>query len=311
MQDPPFSGGRGAKSMALLRGAKGVALDVVAGALAFVAFYVILHWAPDNNASVTFLIAETIYFVAGLFLGGSGLRYLVRVLLIVAPGAGTILVLAYTGYAFTAQFYLICFFVAAFFGTASGAMLCWLFGAKKTGLVSLTTAGILAVNFFAVRSVIPRIVAESLSKDADLLAPSFTFSSMNGAVVSSDQLHGRVVLLAFWATWCRPCIGELPRVEQVYRRYRNDPRVAIWVVDSGISNDTVEKQRRMIAAEHWDLPFAHDSENLEYKMGFHGLPKLVLLDKTGRVRWLHDGFDASEDLAGQLTSRIDRLLGSG
>jgi hypothetical protein len=36
-----------------------------------------------------------------------------------------------------------------------------------------------------------------------------------------------------------------------------------------------------------------------------------LLDQTGRVRWLHDGFDASEDLAGQLTSQIDRLLGSG
>ena len=294
-----------------LRDAKGLPLYVVAGALAFAAFYLILRWFPDNNASVTFLIAETIYFVAGLLLGKSGVRYPIQAILIVAPGAGTILVLAYTGYAFTAKFYLICFFVAALFGTGSGLILRWLLSAKKTSLVSITSAAMLAVNIFAVRTVIPRIVAESLGKDANQPAASFTFSSMNGGLVSADQLRGRVVLLAFWATWCRPCIGELPRVEQVYRHYKNDPRVAIWVVDSGISNDTVEKQRRMITAQHWDLPFAHDSENLEYKMGLHGLPKLVLLDKAGRVRWLHDGFDASEDLAGQLTSRIDELLGSG
>ena len=97
-----------------------------------------------------------------------------------------------------------------------------------------------------------------------------------------------MVLLAFWATWCRPCIGELSLVEQVYRRYKNDPQVSIWVVDSGISTDTVEKQRRMIAAKHWDLPFAHDSENLEHTMDLHGLPKLVLVDKAGRLRWSHN-----------------------
>src|SRR5439155_11526554 len=112
---------------------------------------------------------------------------------------------------------------------------------------------------------------------------------------------------ARWSCWLfgrRGAAPASPRVQQVYQRYRNDPRVVIWVVDSGISNDTVEKQRRMISVEHWDLPFAEDSENLEHRMGLYGLPKLVLLDKTGRIRWVHDGFDGSEDLAGQLTNRI-------
>jgi len=298
--------------MALSRGLQNVVIDIVVGAGAFGLFYAGLRWAPDNHASILFLMAETIYFLAGVFRGHSAPRNtFLKLLFIVVPGTSTILLLAYTGYAFTAYLYIFCFQGAALLGTFSGTLLRRLFATGKTGLGSLTAAGLLAVSLLAVRIVIPRMVTDSLSKDADLPAPSFIFSTIDGAVVSSDLLRGRVVLLAFWATWCRPCIGELPRVQQVYQRYRNNPRVVVWVVDSGISNDTVEKQRRMISAQHWDLPFAVDSENLEHRMGLYGLPKLVLLDKTGRVRWVHDGFDGSEDLAGQLTNRIEELLRSG
>lgn len=298
--------------MALSRGLQNVVLDLVAGAGAFGLFYAGLRWAPDNHASILFLMAETIYFLAGIFRGHSDPRNpFLKLLFIVFPGTGTILLFAYIGYAFTAYFYIICFLGAALLGTLSGTLLRRFFATGKAGLGSLTAAGLLAVSLLAVHIVIPHTLAASLSTDADLLAPSFTFSTIDGAVVGSDQLRGRVVLLAFWATWCRPCIGELPRVQHVYQRYRNDPRVVFWVVDSGIGNDTVEQQRRMISAEHWDLPFAEDSENLEHRMGLYGLPKLVLLDKTGRVRWVHAGFDASEGLAGQLTNRIEALLRSG
>jgi thiol-disulfide isomerase/thioredoxin len=299
--------------MALFRGIQNVALDVVAGALAFGVFYYAgLKWTPDNNASMTFLMAEAIYFLAGISRGQSDPRNpFLKILFVVIPGTSTILLLAYTGYAFTAHIYIFCFLAAALLGTSSGTLFRRFLATREMGLASLTAAGILAISLLAVRTVIPRTVAASLSKDADLPAPSFTFSTINGALVGSDQLRGRVVLLAFWATWCRPCIGELPRVQQVYQHYKNDPRVVIWVVDSGISNDTVEKQRRMIAAERWDLPFAEDSENLEHRMGLYGLPKLVLLDKAGRIRWTHDGFDGSEDLAGQLTNRIEALLRHG
>jgi peroxiredoxin len=298
--------------MALSRSSQNVVLDVVTGAGAFGLFYAGLRWAPDNHASILFLMAETIYFLAGIFRGHSDPRNpFLKLLSIAIPGISTILLLAYTGYAFTTHFYIIWFLVAAFLGTLSGILLRRFLATRKTGLGAVTAVGLVAVSLLAVRNVIPRTVAASLSNDTDLPAPSFTFSTIDGAVVNSDQLRGRVVLLAFWATWCRPCIGELPRVQQVYQHYRNDPRVAIWVVDSGISNDTVQKQRRMISAEHWDLPFAEDSENLEHRMGLYGLPKLVLLDKTGRVRWVHDGFDGSEDLAGQLTNRIEVLLRSG
>lgn len=298
--------------MARLQHLENAAVDLVAGAAAFGVFYAGLRWVPDNDASIVVLLVEAIYFAGGIFRGNKNVHAsLTRLLLIVAPGIGVILAFAYTGYAFTSHLYIICFIGAALFGVLSGILLRRFFAARKMVLCSLTAAGVLALSLLAIGIVIPREVAASLSKDADLPAPSFTFSAIDGAVVGSDRLHGRVVVLAFWATWCRPCIGELPRIQQVYQRFRNDPRVGIWVIDSGIGNDTAEKQRRMISAQRWDLPFAEDSENLEYKMGLRGLPKIVLLDKTGRIRWVHDGFDGSEDLARNLTNRIEQLLRSG
>lgn len=99
-------------------------------------------------------------------------------------------------------------------------------------------------------------------------------------------------------------------VQQVYERYSDDGRVAIWVIDSGIGNDTVEKQHRMIANQHWNVPFAVDCENLEHQLGFSGLPKLILMDKSGRIRWVHDSFDKSENLAEQLANHIEELIGA-
>lgn len=281
--------------------------NLVAGVAAFIAFYIPLSRVSDNHAAITFLLALLIYFAAGVL--GFPSSPFPSALAIFLPGTVTILVLAYLGYAFTARFYIGCFFSAALIRTLCGILTRRLFASGRLSSASLIVIGLAVVSVLAVRTFIPHLVAASLSKNADLPTPAFEFSSLDGQSVTSDQLRGKVVLLAFWATWCRPCLGELPLVQHVYQRYKHDPRVVIWAVDSGISNDTVEKQRRMITASRWDLPFAHDSENLEYKMGLHGLPKLVLLDRSGRIRWLHDGFDASERLSDQIASHIELLLG--
>lgn len=54
---------------------EGAAPNVIDGALVFVVFYALLRWAPDNSASLTFLVAEVVYLVAGSLLGGSPLGF--------------------------------------------------------------------------------------------------------------------------------------------------------------------------------------------------------------------------------------------
>jgi peroxiredoxin len=287
-------------------------LDLLAGAIAFACFFAGLKWLPDNHASIMFLWADTIYLLLAIARGVDESRNLFwRVLLILIPGVCAILLLAYTGYAFTSHIYLFCFFGAAVLGTLAALLLRRALCKRSYALGWLVALALVAISFLSARVVIPNAVAGTFSKNADVVAPAFTLSALSGETVNSDQLRGHVVLLAFWATWCRPCIGELPQVQLVYHRYKADRRVVIWAVDSGISNDTVEEEQKMISAQHWDLPFAKDSENLEFKMGYHGLPKLILLDQKGRVRWVHDGFDGSENLSDEISKRVEQLLRSG
>ena len=49
-------------------------------------------------------------------------------------------------------------------------------------------------------------------------APSFVLEQVGGGRVSLDELRGRVILLNFWATWCKPCEDEMPAMERLYRR---------------------------------------------------------------------------------------------
>src|SRR5437870_11234609 len=143
--------------MALSRGLQNVVIDIVVGAGAFGLFYAGLRWAPDNHASILFLMAETIYFLAGVFRGHSAPRNtFLKLLFIVVPGTSTILLLAYTGYAFTAHLYIICFLGGALLGTLSGILLQRFFAMNKTVLDSLAAVCLLAACLLAVRIGIPR-----------------------------------------------------------------------------------------------------------------------------------------------------------
>src|SRR5688500_7462772 len=54
------------------------------------------------------------------------------------------------------------------------------------------------------------------------LAPPFTVTALDNRSLSLDKLRGKVVLLNFWATWCAPCIVEMPLLQTVYEKYRAD-----------------------------------------------------------------------------------------
>ncbi len=68
----------------------------------------------------------------------------------------------------------------------------------------------------------PRLVGKGA------LAPSFTLERYGGGRISLDELRGKVVLLNFWATWCPPCVEEMPSLLKVAREYESQGFVLIW-----------------------------------------------------------------------------------
>ena len=193
--------------MALSGRSRNAVLDLVAGAATFAAFFLVLRWLPDNNAALIFLTAELAYLLAGIVRGGGrGNRDpVLKAILIMLPGAIVILVFAYTGYAFTADPYVFCFFGAAVLGALSGVVLRGVLPNRGYLGAVAVAAVVLVATVIVLRGVVPRMMAASLGREADVPAVTFSLSPMEGGSISSEELRGRVVVLAFWASWCRPC----------------------------------------------------------------------------------------------------------
>lgn len=118
-------------------------------------------------------------------------------------------------------------------------------------------------------------------------APPWALASWtDGKQRQLDDFRGKLVLLEFWATWCAPCINQMPAMEDLNRKY--DGRVA--VVGIHTAGADVEKVRAMLKSKGVTYPSGIDSGHPDAgltsaKYGVSGLPTLILLDRNGKVAW--------------------------
>ncbi len=112
--------------------------------------------------------------------------------------------------------------------------------------------------------------------------PQFEFASLSGAVVTSDSLRGKVVLVNFWATWCLPCRAEMPLLQAMAARHR-----ARGLVVLGLSRDRgpVAEVHRFLTERGIDYPVAVVGPEAERLFGgVTGYPTSFLIDRAGQVR---------------------------
>jgi peroxiredoxin/protocatechuate 3,4-dioxygenase beta subunit len=131
------------------------------------------------------------------------------------------------------------------------------------------------------------------------LAPHFKMTSLEGTELSLDKLRGNYVFLDFWATWCGPCVQELPNLQALHKatKGRND-----FVIIS-ISADESERTLKQFLSTHsiaWHQVFGQDNGVPEVSQAFdvEFLPSTFLIDKSGKV--------LDTNLRGE--SLVDRVL---
>lgn len=83
-------------------------------------------------------------------------------------------------------------------------------------------------------------------------APAFQYRSLDGKTHQLSELRGKVVVIDFWGTWCAGCVEELPTLQQLYDRFRSDPKVAFVVVSQ---NDSLEKVKAFVSKNRLTMPF--------------------------------------------------------
>ena len=133
--------------------------------------------------------------------------------------------------------------------------------------------------------------------------PHFSVQDLQGHMISSADLAGKVVLIDFWATWCQPCKKEMPGYQKLLDGYGSQGFVVIgFKFDTMMDTEEPVKFAKKIGVKY---PLAIATDDLKQKFGgVEGLPTTLLYDRQGILRQKVVGFEYTDTFE----SNLKRLL---
>jgi RNA polymerase sigma factor (sigma-70 family) len=136
-------------------------------------------------------------------------------------------------------------------------------------------------------------------------APAIEGKDLNGQTVRLSDYRGKVVVVVFWASWCRPCLAMIAQEKALAQRLADKPFALL-----GVNCDaTLGEARKVVAAQSVTWPNWHDGVPTEgkiaerYQVAGHGIPAIFVIDREGvlRHKWIAS--------SAELDKAVDALLG--
>lgn len=273
-----------------------------AGIAASIAIYAVATFLITQDSHII-MAAAVLYFITGLIMSkASEAGWMTKTFCLNLPIVLIVLVLTGGELAFTAVFSL-----TTVLFTCAGL----LFRAHKmTGTV--LAGGIVSASLYMAvvgYYVFPLIMANDKLTVTNAPAPEFELTGADGGKIKSSDLAGKIVLINFWATWCSKCLQELPQFDKVYQTYKDNDNVTVLAVDLGSDGESLEKAKKFIAKKGYEWNTAFDADTSAFsKMKLEDIPATVILDRSGNIRLIHTGYNATEDFALKMQSEIEKLL---
>ena len=139
--------------------------------------------------------------------------------------------------------------------------------------------GVLALLAVTLIFVVSGTLEQRVISAGDM-APKFSVVTDQGRTITRENFGGKLLVLNFWATWCEPCLVELPSLDQFQREFANQ-----GVVVLGVSIDRNEKlYRQFLDRTHLSFATARDPEaEISSSYGTFLYPETYIIDPSGKV----------------------------
>ena len=146
--------------------------------------------------------------------------------------------------------------------------------------------------------------AELRETDEPLDSPLLELQDEEGEVHRLQNYQGQVLVVNFWASWCTPCVRELPGLNRLRKEFGDQPFEILGVNVAEPPN----RLKRFLKRNPIDFPILYDRESEAfYAWNVKGLPTSFVIDREGRIRYLVRGAMEWDDA--ETISIIESLLG--
>ena len=146
------------------------------------------------------------------------------------------------------------------------------------------------------------------SLKAQKAVPDVNVYTLDGKQVQlTDYIEkGKVTILSFWATWCKPCINELNAISDLYADWQEDYDVELLAV-------TIDTRRAMakvpgiVSTNGWDYTVLSEPNNsITNALQFRSIPQTFLIDQQGKIIYSHNGYNPGDEF--ELEDEIKKLI---
>ncbi|MES2279359.1 TlpA family protein disulfide reductase [Mucilaginibacter sp. HC2] len=116
--------------------------------------------------------------------------------------------------------------------------------------------------------------------------PNITFQNTNGQILNLSDQKGKVIFINFWATWCPPCIAEMPSVNELYEKLQHNKNIVFIMVDA---DHDFNKSVPFMNKHQFTLPLYEANSEIPENLLSGSIPITVIFDKKGQLVFHHEG----------------------
>ena len=117
-------------------------------------------------------------------------------------------------------------------------------------------------------------------------APTFSFKDSLGNTLAISDLKGKVVFINFWASWCPPCRAEMPSLEELYKKLKDDNRFVFLFINE---DEDGNKAIQYFEKNNFTMPLYYQVGQVSDEIFSGTLPTTVVINKEGKVVLKHEG----------------------
>jgi thiol-disulfide isomerase/thioredoxin len=143
----------------------------------------------------------------------------------------------------------------------------------------------------------------SVTKTQVIVVPEISFTDEQGKTLLLSSLKGKVVFINFWATWCPPCLAELPAINGLYHKQSKNSNLVFLMVDV---DNNVNYSAAFMAKHGYALP-VYAASALPNGLVGDAIPTTIIIDKKGKMVFKHEGVAnyAADDFAAYLSGLVN------